>query len=80
MSLASSLVILLFPLAGMIRDKRHSGRVHPAWAWGLAALVVTGLATEVVGRSALADAAVTMVTEGQPAARTAPLASITPRA
>lgn len=80
MSLASSLVILLFPLAGMIRDKRRSGRVHPAWAWGLGALVATGMATEVVGRSALAGAAVAMITAGQPAAGTAPLAGITPRA
>jgi hypothetical protein len=62
MSLASSLVILLFPLAGMIGDKRRSGRVHPAWAWGLGALVVTGIATEVAGRSALAGAAVAMIT------------------
>lgn len=80
MSLASSLVILLFPLAGMIRDKRRSGRVHPAWAWGLGALVVTGMATEVVGRSALAGAAVAAITAGQPAAGTAPPASLTPRA
>ena len=64
MSLASSLVILLFPLAGMVRDKRRSGRVHPAWAWGLGALVATGIATEVVGRSALAGAAVAMITTG----------------
>lgn len=64
MSLASSLVILLFPLAGMVRDKRLSGRVHPAWAWGLAALAVTGIATEVVGRSALAGAAVAAITAG----------------
>lgn len=64
MSLASSLVILLFPLAGMVRDKRRSGRVHPAWAWGLGALVATGIATEVVGRSALAGAAVAAITAG----------------
>jgi hypothetical protein len=79
MSLASSLVILLFPLAGMVRDKRRSGRVHPAWAWGLGTLVMTGIVTEVAGRSALAGAAVTMITQGSPAAGAAPLASLTPK-
>jgi len=80
MSLASSLVILLFPLAGMIRDKRRSGRAHPAWAWGLGALVMTGIATEVVGRSALAGAVVAAITEGHPAAGTAPLERPSPKA
>jgi uncharacterized membrane protein YdcZ (DUF606 family) len=80
MSLASSIVILLFPLAGMVGDKRRSGRVHPAWAWGLGALVATGIATEVAGRSALASTMVAVITEGNPVAGTAPLASLTPRA
>lgn len=80
MSLASALAILLFPLAGMVWDKRRHGRVHPAWAWGLGALVVTGTATELAGRSALADAAVAELSAGRPAAAPAPPARITPKA
>lgn len=74
MSLASSLAILLFPLAGMLADRRRDGRVHPAWLWGLAALVATGTATEVLGRSALAGAAVSAITNGSPGAGRPPLA------
>lgn len=33
-------VILLFPIAGMIRDKRKLGHVHPAWYWGVGTLLV----------------------------------------
>ena len=30
---------LLFPLAGMVADIRRSGAVHPAWRWGVAAMI-----------------------------------------
>jgi hypothetical protein len=80
MSLASSLVILLLPLAGMVWDLRRSGRAHPAWSWGLAALAMTGIATEVLGRSALAGAVVAAITEGHPTAGTVPLESSSSRA
>ena len=32
---AAFAVTLLFPLAGMWADIRRSGRVHPAWKWGI---------------------------------------------
>ncbi|MFN3370876.1 MAG: hypothetical protein ACK4Z0_05045 [Sphingomonadaceae bacterium] len=74
MSLASAVAILLFPLAGMLSDWRRTGRVHPAWAWGLGALVLSGLATELIGRSAFAGAAVTSLAAGTPGADRPPLA------
>jgi hypothetical protein len=37
---------LIFPVVGMIADKRRYGRVHPAWFWGI------GL---VIGVQAVAD-------------------------
>jgi hypothetical protein len=69
MSLGSSIAILLFPLAGMVADRRRDGRVHPAWMWGLGVLVATGVTTEALGRSALAGAAVTAITSGSPGAQ-----------
>jgi hypothetical protein len=46
--------MLAFPIAGIVRDKRRFGRVHPAWWLGLGSLVSLHVATETVGRSALA--------------------------
>lgn len=68
MSLASSLTILLFPLAGMISDRRRFGRVHPAWLWGMGALIISGLTTELLGRSAFIGATVEAITAGTPGA------------
>ena len=64
MSLASSLVILSFPLAGILFDWQRDGRVHPAWLWGAAALVLAGATTETLGRSALAGATVQAIAVG----------------
>lgn len=68
MSLASSLAILLFPLAGMLFDKRRDGRVHPAWLWGASVLIVSGATTETLGRSMLAGKVVETITSGSPGA------------
>lgn len=38
---AAGVAASLFPIAGMIRDKRQLGRVHPAWWIGLATLALT---------------------------------------
>jgi hypothetical protein len=46
--------MIAFPLAGIVRDKRRYGRVHPAWWVGLSTLVLLHVATETVGRSAFA--------------------------
>ena len=46
--------MIAFPVAGIIRDKRRYGRVHPAWLVGLSALLLMQLASETLGRSALA--------------------------
>ncbi|MDG5487036.1 hypothetical protein NYR55_00135 [Sphingomonas sp. BGYR3] len=64
---------LVFPIAGMIADLRRSGRVHPAWWWGMAALVGTMLAWEVIAYSTIGDAIHAAVTAGTPGAAIAPL-------
>ena len=35
----SNTVGLVFVAAGMIRDKRHRGAIHPAWFVGVAAII-----------------------------------------
>lgn len=60
---------LVFPIAGMIRDWRRDGRVHPAyWRGVLAILAVLPLAHLIAG-SAIGDAIYAAVTAGHPGAR-----------
>jgi hypothetical protein len=72
MSLGSALAILLFPLSGMAADWRRDRRIHAAWFWGLGALILTGLTTEIVGRMQLAGSLVALITAGSPGAQIDP--------
>lgn len=65
---------LLFPLVGMAMDLRRSGRVHPAWGWGVATLLVSGLLVEGVTYSPAGTALYDAVAAGSPGAAVAPLA------
>jgi hypothetical protein len=69
---------MLFPVAGVIADWRRTGQVHPAWAWGIAALVFALIAVEVVTYSPLGDALYAAATEGTPGAARAGLAFAPP--
>lgn len=71
---AAFVATLLFPLAGIIADWRRDGRVHPAWGWGIAAMVGTMLLTEAIVYSPLGSALYRGVTTGSPGATIAPLA------
>jgi uncharacterized membrane protein SirB2 len=68
MSLIPALAILLFPLAGIAADWLRDRRIHPAWLWGLGALIITGFTTETAGRSPLAGVLVAHITAGSPGA------------
>lgn len=59
---------LIFPLAGMIRDKRKFGRVHPAWLLGVFAILAVIPVSHLIGNSAVGDAIYKAVTAGQPGA------------
>lgn len=37
---------LIFPLAGVVRDLRRTGRVHPAWGWGILTMIAGFIAIE----------------------------------
>lgn len=65
-------VIILFPIAGMIRDLRADGRVHPAWWWGLGAIAVTQVATDLIAYSPVGAAIVRAATAGSPLQGVAP--------
>jgi hypothetical protein len=56
--------VMLFPLAGVIRDLRRGGTVHPAWGWGMGAIIAMQLAIEVGSSSALGVALYDRVTAG----------------
>jgi hypothetical protein len=59
---------LVFPLAGMVRDMRHRGSVHPAWYWGTLAVIAVIPLAKLVAYSAIGDAIYAAVTAGYPAA------------
>jgi hypothetical protein len=59
---------LIFPLAGMIRDKRKYGRVHAAWWWGVLTFLAIIPVSYAIAYSALGDAIYAAVTAGHPGA------------
>ncbi len=71
--MAVFMVSMLFPIAGMIADRRRSGRVHPAWGWGVAVLIASPVLTTVIMNSAVGDALYRSVTAETPGAAIAPL-------
>lgn len=59
-------VTVIFPLIGMVRDRRAIGRVHPAWYWGLVSVVVQLTLIQLVTFSPLGDAIYAWVVAGFP--------------
>lgn len=64
---------LIFPLAGMAADLRRGGRVHPAWRWGLCAMLGGFLLIEGITYSGVGQALYRGVTAGSPGAAVPPL-------
>lgn len=64
---------LVFPALAILLDRRRTGRVHPAWWGGLAALALMFLVTEAVTFSPAGTALYRAVTDGSPGAAVAPL-------
>lgn len=65
---------MLFPLAGVASDLRRTGRVHPAWVWGIGTLFASLLLIETITYSPVGTAVYSAVTAGSPGANVAPLA------
>ena len=70
---ATMVACLIFPLVGMAADLRRSGRVHPAWTWGVAALLGSVVVTEALTYSPVGLALYEAVAAGSPGAAVAPL-------
>jgi hypothetical protein len=64
---------LLFPLAGIWADLRRSGRVHPAWAYGIATMIGSFVLVEALTYSPAGKQIYDAVTHGSPGASIAPL-------
>jgi hypothetical protein len=65
---ATFVACMIFPLAGVLADLRRSGRVHPAWGWGIAALAGSVLLTEAITYSPAGEAIYRAVVAGSPGA------------
>ena len=67
--------VMIFPLIGVIADVRSTGRVHPAWGWGIGTIVLATLVlVEIVTYSPIGLALYDAVTAGSAGASVAPLA------
>jgi hypothetical protein len=73
-------VSMSFPIAGMIADRRRDDRVHPAWAWGIGAMLAALLVTEAVTYSAVGDSLYRAVVAGSPGSGVGPLDFASPPA
>lgn len=65
---AAGLATMVFPIAGMIRDHRVLGRIHPAWFVTVGTFVAYTAAYEAITYSPLGDAIYASVTAGSPGA------------
>ena len=58
----------LFPIIGMIADKRRNGAVHPAYKWGMGIYVAVFVISVALGYSPLGVGVTEWVIEGTPGA------------
>lgn len=65
---AAGLGCSLFLVAGMIRDRRRSGAIHPAWWFALAGLATNLIGAQALAHSSLGDAVYRSVVAGYPGA------------
>lgn len=70
---AAFAVALAFPLAGAWADRRRSGRVHPAWLWGIGTIAASFLLVEAMTYSPVGTVIYDIVTENAPGAAVPPL-------
>jgi hypothetical protein len=45
------LIPLIFPLIGMLADKRRYGRIHPAWFWGVGLILGVQIVADLIAYS-----------------------------
>jgi len=62
---------LVFPVWGMVSDRRRDGRIHPAWWWGLGVILAGQAIAELVAGSPLGLSLYNMVAAGSAGAHVA---------
>ena len=67
-------VILLFPLTGALLDVRRRGRAHPAWRWGIGAMLASFVLIQALTYGPLGIPIYDAATAGSPGAAIDPLA------
>jgi hypothetical protein len=77
---ASFLAPMIFPVAGVIADLRRTGRVHPAWGWGIATMIAALVLIETITHARVGDAIYAAVVAGTPGAAVPGLAYPSPPA
>lgn len=70
---ATFAAVMIFPIVGVVSDLRRTGHVHPAWRWGIAAMVGSLVLTEAITYSPVGSALYRAVTAGSPGAAVPPL-------
>lgn len=64
---------LIFPVIGIVADKRRTGSAHPAWGRGIAVMIASFIVTEAITYSPVGTAIYHAVAAGSPGANVAPL-------
>ncbi|MEZ5736861.1 MAG: hypothetical protein R3E09_13900 [Novosphingobium sp.] len=72
-------VTLIFPVIGMIVDKRRLGHVHPAYVWGVGAIIVVQVIADLIAYSAWGVGMTQALVGGTPGAER-PMAAFLPPA
>jgi hypothetical protein len=65
---AAFLFPLIFSLVGIAGDLRRTGRVHPAWWWGVGVLCIMQIATDLIAYSPVGYAVTRAAVAGTPGA------------
>lgn len=63
----------LFPIVGALSDVRRSGRVHPAWNWGMGVMIAAFVLIEAITYSPIGMSLYDWVVAGSPGASVPPL-------
>ena len=69
---ATFAALMIFPVIGVMADRRRIGHAHPAWRWGIGTMVASLLLVELITFSPVGDAIYRGVTAGSPGAKIAP--------
>ena len=64
--------VMIFPVIGIVADLRRTGRVHPAWWWGVGTIIASTLLVEAIVHTPVGGTIYRGVTAGTPGASKEP--------